>query len=394
MTEHIHPHRLPPEVLASLLQTVRRKQERGEMEAARAVLHALTAQQPDDPRIWLALATAAATRAEQQAALERVLELDPANQLAQRALERFAAIPSAPSIPAGAPSPASQPDHPIAPLPAPVEMLDAEVPTEDDAAREIRWPLYVVIGVAVAIVLLAALLLRPDTRTADTLANTPTLPSANIVDTPLVAGGPASAPGDTGAGAQPQMTSVIALPILGASGENVPTADAPAGEGVGSNIGVMPTAMLVPTAGVVASPVPVLAPGQVVALPPWSLSLLRPDYALVLEGAIGALQPRGRFVLALMAVSNDGSAPARIPDALFTIHDRQGNRYTPVPTASTIYLDTYGRGQRGELSLEEELPPGGGLVSVPIIFDVPLDARGLTLHIGDQAAGWPIGGAP
>ncbi len=61
--------------------------------------------------------------------------------------------------------------------------------------------------------------------------------------------------------------------------------------------------------------------------------------------------------------------------------------------ASTIYLNTYGRGQRGDLSLEEEIPPGGGNVSVPLLFEVPSNMRSFTLHMGDEPLGWPISGA-
>jgi hypothetical protein len=125
--------------------------------------------------------------------------------------------------------------------------------------------------------------------------------------------------------------------------------------------------------------------------PPWHASLIRPEHAVLLEGSIGALQPNGRFVLALVAVGNDSAAPAHIPPDLFTLVDGQGRRYLPIPGASTVYLDTYGRGQRGDLSMEEEIPPGGGNVSVPLIFDVPPDTRDLTLHIGDAVAGWAVG---
>src|SRR4029453_6414938 len=90
MTEQTSAHgRLPPEMLASLLQTVRRKQQSGDLVGARVVLRALAAQQPEDPRIWLGLATVVETRDEQRQALARALDLDPQNVLARRALERF-----------------------------------------------------------------------------------------------------------------------------------------------------------------------------------------------------------------------------------------------------------------------------------------------------------------
>jgi hypothetical protein len=29
-----------------------------------------------------------------------------------------------------------------------------------------------------------------------------------------------------------------------------------------------------------------------------------------------------------------------------------------------------------------------------VIFEVPVDARGLSLHLGDSVAGWPVQGLP
>src|SRR6266487_2600868 len=90
MADQHHRHApLPPAMLAALLGTVRRRRQNGDMAGARALLHALAAQQPADPRIWLALATVAETRAEQLQALERAIALDPQNELASRGLERF-----------------------------------------------------------------------------------------------------------------------------------------------------------------------------------------------------------------------------------------------------------------------------------------------------------------
>jgi hypothetical protein len=119
--------------------------------------------------------------------------------------------------------------------------------------------------------------------------------------------------------------------------------------------------------------------------------LIRPDDARSLDGAIGSLQPHGRFVLALLAIGNDGTAPARPPIDLFTLVDAQGHRYQPLPAASTEYLNSYSRGEHGDLSMEDPIPSDGGNKSVPIIFDVPATARGLYLLIGDGSAGWAIG---
>jgi hypothetical protein len=383
MTEQVsRSDHLPPEMLASLLQTVRRRQQSGDVVGARVVLRALAAQQPDDPRIWLALATVVETRDEQQQVLARALALDPHNALARRALERFtdtghvAAAAHAPtngasSVEAARPTLiVSEPAVEPAPTPLPDQQ---PLPT-------IRWPLYMVIGIAVALVLIVVALRSATPPAAEAPTPTQMLPGA--VDAQPTLGTPES-PVPAASQAAPAAIATAAPPT------GAPATAAP------SN----PTAPPLPTAAPIPSPTPLpttppLAPGMIVVQKPWHASLLRPEYAVLLDGAIGTLQPRGRFVLALVVVGNDSTAPARIPADLFSLVDGQGNRYQPAPTASTAFLATYGRGQRGELSVEEAIPPGGGNVSVPLIFDVPPNARGLTLRVGDASMGWPIGDVP
>jgi hypothetical protein len=368
-------------MLASLLQTVRRRQQSGDMVGARVVLRALAAQQPDDPRIWLALATVVETRDEQRQALARALALDPQNALARRALERFtdsdsarAAANGAPDASVAQPAPAAAP-VPVIAEPAVVEPAYAPQP-DDQPASAIRWPLYVVIGAAVMLVLIVAALQSTPPPAAQAPVPTQALPGA-VEDVQPTLGTAAESPG-------PAAEITAAAPPAAAAATDAPPNPTPRS-----------SATAAPTTSPAPSPTtPALAPGEIVVQKPWHASLLRPDYAVLLDGAIGALQPRGRFVLALVVVGNDGAAPARIPANLFSLVDSQGNRYQPVPAASTAFLAAYGRGQRGDLSVEEEVPSGGGNVSVPLIFDVPPNARGLTLRVGDAPVGWPVGAAP
>ena len=112
---------------------------------------------------------------------------------------------------------------------------------------------------------------------------------------------------------------------------------------------------------------------------------------MILEGSIGDMRPSGRFVLTLMAVSNNSTRSRRVPADLFTVIDSRGRRYRPVSNASSAYLTLYGRGQHGDLALEDEISPGSGMRSVPILFDVPTNANGLMLTIRDNGStGWPI----
>jgi hypothetical protein len=373
--------RLPPEMLAALLQTVRHRQQQGDQIGARVVLRALATQQSDDPRIWLALATVAATRDEQRQAIERAIELDPQNMLALRALERLNTSDARHTfnpLKVRAPdesllfSPALSVDEATAITPAPVL---TPVP-EAERALAIRWPLYAVIGVGVALVLIVAAVLRSGPPpTAQTPTTTPALPGTCASALP-------AAPSVTAA--RRPTSAAAAAPVATSAPNRTPAPTPGAARPTGTARSTAPPPSPIP---------PALAPGDIIVRKPWHASLLRPDYAVLLDGAIGSLQPRGRFVLALIAVGNDGATPARIPADLFMLQDSQGNRYPPLSAASTAYLNAYGRGQRGDLSLAEDLPPGGGNVSVPLIFDVPVGARSLTLHIGDEPLGWLIGGA-
>jgi hypothetical protein len=377
-------------MLASLLQTVRRRQQSGDLVGARVVLRALAAQQPEDPRIWLALATVVETRDEQRQALARALALDPQNALARRALERFTDADGAQTLDHTVTNGASiaseaQPwqTAPSILVPAEPVVVETPVPPDDEPTHVIRWPLFVVIGAAVALVLIVATLQSTVPPTAQAPTPTLALPGAIEDRQPTLGAAPESP-----APAAGQATPIAEITAV------APPANAPA-----TDTSPNPTPFSSATAVATPSPapaptMPMLSPGEIVVRKPWHASLLRPDYAVLLDGAIGALQPRGRFVLTLVVVGNDDPTPARIPADLFSLVDSQGNRYHPVLAASTAFLVAYGRGQRGDLSMEEEIPAGGGNVSVPLIFDVPQNARDLTLHVGDSSVGWPIGTTP
>jgi hypothetical protein len=193
---------------------------------------------------------------------------------------------------------------------------------------------------------------------------------------------------DSGAATPP----ILAEPTAGIPTQGgAPTAGLPQltpsiGSGSTSEPDAAPTA--------IASPLPTprqaLAPGQVIEQGQWHAILIRPEDAVALDGSIGSSQPSGRFVLALLAIGNDGPSPARLPDDLFVLVDGAGKRYAPLPQISTAYLNAYGRGQHGDLSMEDMIPADGGNKSVPLIFDVPPRTRPLYLLMGDSSVGWPI----
>jgi hypothetical protein len=401
--------RLPPETISALLDAATRARQHGNISAARALLRALSAQAPDTPRVWLALALVAETRDEQRRALERVLALEPHNPLAQRGLERMgrasgATAPAAPSpaydyttrrldqaetvAPSAAHNGHAITEEHASPRSAPA--LAPTTPTAEERASSIRWPLYLVVGAALVAVLSAALLIRPDWfgRPAPQAAVTPTLPgAASGASAPTAIG---QAPG-AGATSDPAGPAAPASPLAGATSDPAEAPAVPANPTPALPTSAPPTATPSPTTGPTPSPLPVLAPGTVVQQGQWNAVLLRPDFAVLLDGSIGAFQPRGRFLLALITVANDGPAPARIPDDLLFVVDRDGNHYPPQPAISTAYLDAYGRGQRGDLSMEDPIPADGGNKSIPLIFDVPESAHDLYLFVEGAEAGWPIG---
>lgn len=371
---------LTPETTAALLARALRARQSGDLPAARSLLRALAVHQPALPQIWLALATVAETRAEQRLAFQRALALDPANALARRSLsqmDRLVAAPpldSKPAPPAAAQAsppqaaPASAAPAAASPPPAAAARaaavgsapaLTPAAPTPEERARAIRWPLYLVLGVAALVLLLAIWWMRQPAGAPDLPATAPTaaLPGAVL---------------PTGPAGVPTSASAAEPPANAATEPSSPVPPTP-----------LPT--LAPTA------VPTLALGQVVQSGAWHVVLLRPNDTLPLEGAIGALQPRGRFFLALVAIGNDGAAPARMPADLVALVDAAGQRYAPDPALSTAYLAAYERGLRGDLSMEDAIPADGGNKSIPLIFDIPPGARGLMLMVQGAPYGWPVG---
>lgn len=71
----------------SILQLGIEAAKEGNTDEARSLFRLLTREQPDNPRGWLWLAGVAESREERQLALERVVELEPDNQLARQSLK-------------------------------------------------------------------------------------------------------------------------------------------------------------------------------------------------------------------------------------------------------------------------------------------------------------------
>ncbi|MBC8160844.1 MAG: tetratricopeptide repeat protein [Roseiflexaceae bacterium] len=366
---------------SALLAYARRLRQRGDAAGARTLLRSFLARYPAEPQVWLLLASVAETRAEQRQAFEIALAYDPTNQVAARGLDvmqrRAAPVPdtSTPTF-----NRQAEPNT-VAPTPSDQATRtrrtrersagEANILVLDEAvrARRIRWPLFAVLGLAAIVLLVSGLLIRQSSAAQQ--ASRPTLaplPAAAVTlasSTPLVATAASSAPPT----ATPQPAVVSTAPP--------------------------PPVLATPASLTTPAPQPTLTPaafGQIARAGVWNIGLLRPTDAVLLSGSIGDLQPQGRFVLALLAVGNTASSDQQLPPELITLSDARGNRYTAQPLASSAFLQTFGAGQSGLISMEQAVPAGGGLVSVPVIFDVPSEARGLTLSISGDPTQWSLGG--
>ncbi|MFV9505562.1 MAG: hypothetical protein AB4911_13485 [Oscillochloridaceae bacterium umkhey_bin13] len=379
------PTKTPRPNLERLLQTGAVAAQSGNRPAARALFHALTREYPDDERVWLGLAAVAATPAAQIAALQQALSLNPANHQAREALARLEAQTPSVSTPAAAtqsaPPPAEAHPAPVVPASDSVVALDP-LEVDDEPPQRSPFPLLNLLALLLILLLLGGLGIfigqqllaqaRPQVTPTPGLVVQPT-GIAPTLEPVVVVPPPTVAPASPVASPAPTIPATSELPAPTALAATQPSPPLPS-----------------PT------PSTELPLGAIFDYDGWSATLLRPDYAVALDGAIGDLQPNGQFVLAVVAITNNSPQARAIPADLFTLSDDQRRSYSPVPGASSVYLAIYERGQRGDLALEDRLEPTSGMRSVPLIFDVAPDATGLRLHMpGTGVAGWPIsGGAP
>ncbi|NCC34551.1 MAG: hypothetical protein EOM24_21425 [Chloroflexia bacterium] len=347
----------PSSEFDQLLQIAQQAISKGRVQAAQRVLQALSQEYPDEPRVWLLLAELTGPQAEPTASpVEDISsQVDHADE---------------------PPSPHYEPSAtPVAPPP---EQL--ATPVQPDDQRTV-FPLLNVLAMLVIVLLLGAI---------------GVIIGRNVMQTnpfALQSSAPATAnPGNPPAEV-PEPTAPAPDPTLPPAPQATATASTTATP-LPTPTPIEPTATAMPIASPEASPTPIteLPLGSILDHDGWSATLLRPDYAVVLDGSLGDLAPNGRFVLAVVAVSNNSPETRILPPTFFALRDDQGRTYSPVPQASTIYLTLYQRGQHGDLALEEPLEPASGMRSIPILFDVPLEASGLRLTTPSSGgAGWPIG---
>ena len=382
--------------IEQILAVSTRAAREGKPAAARALLQALVHEHPDLVQAWVGLAAVAPNANERIAALERAAALSPDYPGVQAALEQARPPtplpPSTPPEPTPVPLPPMQLTLPVAlpreltqsiPTPPPVEVRTIPHPKRPPFARKrgirrsraswqqlLIFALMTFIVLALSIWVVAALpFFAPSTPS---ISPTPSLPGAAAMVQSESSLTPTQAPPSPQIRAtnQPFTPTEIMATRSTATSATAPTTTA-------SPLRDQPLPAALPM-------------GKLLEDNGWHAVLLRPDFAIVLDGAIGDLRPNGRFVLALISVSNTNDTPRTIPTTLFQLNDQQGRHYQPLRTISSVYLQIYGRGQHGDLALEDTIPPGGGMVSVPLIFDVPANATDLQLTMGSYPNGWGV----
>src|SRR5689334_19834860 len=99
----------------------------GNREEARNLFRLLTRQDPKNAQAWLWLAGVAENREERQAALERVVELEPTNEMAVKGLQALGVRPTVRLNNEPAPA-AAPPVAPVDPLSSPPEPVAEAIP--------------------------------------------------------------------------------------------------------------------------------------------------------------------------------------------------------------------------------------------------------------------------
>ncbi len=334
---------LTQDAVEQLLQVSLRAARAGNHTAARAVLHALTQQHPDELRAWLHLAELAASEDEQRQAFQHVLMLDPEHPVARQGLQQ---------------------------LQPPITMVEPAPSPESDAQNQPSHQRWLYLAAVASVLFLVALWILISLTGDGRTASIPTSPTAML-------------PGQSGMLPLPNQTasSLAAYPIPTPTFE--PRPSMPLAASATATLPLLPT-LAVPAA---ITSVPL---GTILEHDGWQVTLSRPNYVQFLDGAIGDMQPGGRFVMALLTVGNRAEAPRSIPPDLFLLIDAQGRSYRALAPASRTYLQIYGP-SHGDLAIDDPLPPGGSLYSIPLIFDVSSDATDLILTIGQQAGqGWRV----
>jgi hypothetical protein len=412
----------------------------GNKEEARNLFRLLTRQEPNSAPAWLWLAGVAENREERQAALERVVAIDPTNEMAVKGLQALgvrsgsaeppqAVVAPPPLAPQPEAAPSNDDLDPFAELDAlsdvmadaeptarrepvaaaPINSFDADAPPPDrddrrtsptlagsSAARADRnlydddelepdqrgpspllWALLFLTALGLIGLAIVFLFLRPGDQPPGGIAG--------AEQTSIAATSAAGTDTTAQAGAEP-------TPILGGEGGEAtaeptepqpePTEPEPAP--------TEPEPEPQPPAPDPAEANPAIVPANTpLESQGWLYDFNQPTYAAPIIGPIGGFQPNnGRFVVVLaFAVNNTGQEQA-IPGDFFVLKDAQGRVWEARPDVSSAYVIP---GVNADLAHTQPLPPDGLTRSVALIFDVAPDATNLVFFArSNPGQGWQV----
>lgn len=391
----------------------------GNREEARNLFSLLTRQEPENVQAWLWLAGVAEGPEQRRAALERVVLLDPDNEMAIKGLqamgvplptraserptdvgavtpiaaapaeveaaepapvlsdeERYAAELDAAfddydALPRAAPPPRAEPAPgeatQLPPMPPRSSPVRAAVDEEEEPARRgPSWLLWALIGL-IAIALIAFLLIQlfsPGTPSP--------VPPTQIVAAPTA---PGAAP--TTSGAAPTAPGAA------------PTAPGEGGGVITTTVQPEPTATLPLTPTVeqpTTAPPPVTPPEQAQPAPVpigtnlqadgWTYTYPNQNYALVLGPRVGNFTAQGTFLHVLVFVANNTGTDQPLPREFFVLKDAQGRVYEARPDVSSTAVRP---GVNADVGHEGVVPANGLTTSVYLVFDVTPGAADLML---------------
>jgi hypothetical protein len=397
----------------------------GNREEARNLFSLLTRQEPDNVQAWLWLAGVAEGPEQRRAALERVIALDPDNEMAIKGLQAMGVPlprreskrpteappppppPSAPeqpakpaaamtdeeqfaaeldsafddydALPRAAPPPRAEPPPeeagklpPMPPRSSPIPPRASTVRArdeDDDEGPVRRGPsplLWILLGI-IALVLIVFLIIQfffpPGGGPAP-------IPPTQVVEQPTV-------PGTGGETATPEGGAVP--PIAEATPQ--PSEATPE-----STPGVEPTAAP-PTEQPTPEPAPVTPPeqaqpapvaiGTVLQVDGWNYTYPNQLFALPLGQKVGDFTAEnGAFLHVLVFVANNTGTNQPLPRDFFVLKDAQGRVYQARPEVSSIAVSP---GVNADVGHETPIPANGLTTSVYLVFDVAPGATDLML---------------
>ncbi|ABU56664.1 tetratricopeptide repeat protein [Roseiflexus castenholzii] len=415
----------------TLLQLGIEAAREGNREEARNLFSLLTRQEPDNVQAWLWLAGVAEGPEQRRAALERVIALDPNNEMAIKGLQAMGAPlpkreserpteapPSPPpaseaqakpaspmtdeekfaaeldsafddydALPRATPPPrADTPPEdagklpPMPPRSSPTPPRSSPTPPrssparardedeEEEPARRGPSPLlWILLGV-IALVLIVFLIIQLFFPPGGGPAPTP---PTQVVEQPTTAPGAGGEAATPEGGAVPPVAEVTPQPSE-ATPETTP--------------GVEPT-VAPPTEQPTPEPAPVTPPEQAQPAPAAIGTILQADgwnytypnqlYALSLGPKVGNFTAeQGTFLHVLVFVANNTGTNQPLPRDFFVLKDAQGRVYQARPEVSSAAVRP---GVNADVGHETPIPANGLTTSVYLVFDVAPGATDLML---------------